>query len=373
MNIKTILIIFGLLCTALASFAYPLPASTPNGILTDRVLPMAHLEDLDGTPTAPAVNLPRWRQTVHELSRSAETPLGWPTSRDLEAKPTGHNQVPLAVVWSEYDRLDSEETVQPALAFAFTPLKRNTHYGQALLFSLDQTHILENRRHEVVGWRVDTGGGAGWQELIPGNELPVSYSTLGSKTLRLRAELPDGSHLQAAALLHVKRLDTPEPTETWAVTATESFDGAVASGQAYLYLAEGHSQLTNPVVVVEGFDLDNTMDWPVLYELLNQENMLEDLRADGYDAVVLDFTEATEPIQRNAFVLTELLSRVQNVAGAETSVAVVGASMGGLVSRYALTWLDKQQPREKPFFLYLSHKAVHANFTPASCTISWAG
>ena len=31
---------------------------------------------------------------------------------------------------------------------------------------------------------------------------------------------------------------------------------------------------------------------------------------------------------------------------------------------YALTWLDKQQPQEKPFFLYLSHKAVHANFTP---------
>lgn len=32
---------------------------------------------------------------------------------------------------------------------------------------------------------------------------------------------------------------------------------------------------------------------------------------------------------------------------------------------YAIDWLRQQQPREKPFFLYLSHKAVHANFTPA--------
>jgi len=32
---------------------------------------------------------------------------------------------------------------------------------------------------------------------------------------------------------------------------------------------------------------------------------------------------------------------------------------------YAVDWLDKQEPGEKPFFLYLSHKAVHANFTPA--------
>ena len=31
---------------------------------------------------------------------------------------------------------------------------------------------------------------------------------------------------------------------------------------------------------------------------------------------------------------------------------------------YAIEWLD-QQSSDKPFFLYLSHKAVHANFTPA--------
>lgn len=32
---------------------------------------------------------------------------------------------------------------------------------------------------------------------------------------------------------------------------------------------------------------------------------------------------------------------------------------------YAIDWLKDQKPAEKPFFLYLSHKAVHANFTPA--------
>ena len=32
---------------------------------------------------------------------------------------------------------------------------------------------------------------------------------------------------------------------------------------------------------------------------------------------------------------------------------------------YAVDWLKEQEPAEKPFFLYLSHKAVHANFTPA--------
>ncbi|MDI1249790.1 MAG: sulfatase [Lacunisphaera sp.] len=36
----------------------------------------------------------------------------------------------------------------------------------------------------------------------------------------------------------------------------------------------------------------------------------------------------------------------------------------GELTDYAIAWLKQQKPAEKPFFLYLSHKAVHANFTP---------
>lgn len=34
------------------------------------------------------------------------------------------------------------------------------------------------------------------------------------------------------------------------------------------------------------------------------------------------------------------------------------------LTEYAVDWLETQRDAEKPFFLYLSHKAVHANFTP---------
>lgn len=39
--------------------------------------------------------------------------------------------------------------------------------------------------------------------------------------------------------------------------------------------------------------------------------------------------------------------------------------MTDLLTDYALDWLDTQKDREEPFFLYLSHKAVHAEFEPA--------
>ena len=32
---------------------------------------------------------------------------------------------------------------------------------------------------------------------------------------------------------------------------------------------------------------------------------------------------------------------------------------------YTLNWLEKERDTNKPFFLYFSHKAVHANFDPA--------
>ena len=39
--------------------------------------------------------------------------------------------------------------------------------------------------------------------------------------------------------------------------------------------------------------------------------------------------------------------------------------MTDLLTDYALDWLDEQKNRDDPFFLYLSHKAVHSDFAPA--------
>ena len=134
----------------------------------------------------------------------------------------------------------------------------------------------------------------------------------------------------------------PVPDDTIAVVATQPYLGQVASGRAYVLLGPGHAQLTNPVIVVEGFDLDNSMDWDELYTLLNREALVESLLVDGYDAVVLDFTDATDYIQRNAFVFTALLQQIEDAIDPGRTLPVVGASMGGLVARYGLAWLETQ-------------------------------
>ncbi len=341
-------LITGLLALAfvVTGFADPsLPGRTPSGILVDRTPPLARLEQLDGRPGASRANLGRWRQAVFELRAAAEGDLDWPAARALARsarEATGWRTVPLGVVHARYDRLAGETRVEPAEIFAFAPLRERIYHGADIRFVLDPAELLTHRVDEPDAWWFDAGDGAGLRRLVPGQPVDVSYAGTGTRPLRLEAHYADGSVLGAQSEVQVIRGATPDPTETWAVTASETFEGLAASGSAHIYLADGHVSLTNPVVVIEGFDIDNSLDWPALYELLNQQNLLEDLRSAGYDAVVLDFDEAVEPIQRNGLLVAELLQMVNAATAPDQSMALIGASMGGLVSRYALLWMEDQ-------------------------------
>jgi hypothetical protein len=150
-----------------------------------------------------------------------------------------------------------------------------------------------------------------------------------------------GAALIAAVLSNPAALrGAPEPHDTLEITATIPYLGEFASGRAYLYMSQMHDSLTNPVLIIEGFDIDNTMGWDYLYESMNQQGMIETLRTRGFDAVVLDFTDATDYIQRNSFVAVELIEQVNDLIPPTNDIAVVGASMGGLIGRYALAYME---------------------------------
>src|SRR5262249_40522121 len=151
---------------------------------------------------------------------------------------------------------------------------------------------------------------------------------------RVRATSADGVVRQAAFAFPVETLAAPTPDDTLHVTATIPYLGQFGTGDAYVRLAPGHSQITNPVIVVEGFDLTNSTNWEELYTLLNQQGLADSVTARGFDAIVLNFTDATDYVQKNSFVVEQLILDVQALVPPTTTVAVVGASMGGLCSRY---------------------------------------
>jgi len=164
------------------------------------------------------------------------------------------------------------------------------------------------------------------------------------------------SLLPAIGLLagHAAAQSVPPPTETVVLTAAAPYS---ASGELFILKADTNTVgLCNPVLVVEGFDLDNSMGWDALYTLLNQELLAEDIQAFGRDLLVLNFTDSTVDIFDNA-ALNETAIEYINAHRADPAdkFTCVGASLGGLTLRIALidmpahdvdTWISFDVPHE---------------------------
>ena len=344
------------------------PARIPTGRLYDRALPMSGLALQDGSGSGPAIGAAAWRQMLHEMRLSSlALPTGWPTpdlAREQERRAREAGIIPIAVLDASYARLrddaltaglvayDGDRLVEtPAAAttspyvvhqaFAAAALVPHTYHGAQVTFTIP-SQLFAGEVARPTRLQFDADDDRGWRDVALDAPVTVSYAATGARTLRLRAEYATVGVRDAAFSFDVIALAAPAPTETWPITATVAWQGVYGYGTAYVYLAPGHAVVTDPVIVVEGFDRDNVMNWDELYALLNRENMLEDMRAAGFDAVVLNFHDSTDDMRRNAMIVTELLRQVGAAQPDQRDRILIGASMGGLVARYALAWMQQQ-------------------------------
>jgi len=321
------------------------PASR-TGILYDRILPFSRIEVHDGSGRARPVVRAEWNQTLFELSRAATATPAWPDARSIfeSARRAGEaGLVPVAILDFDYERT-RDGTPVPATqrAFAATSLRPHTHRGNDVGFAFERDWFATNRTAAPRRMLADFDDGRGWRDVRWGDRPHVRYDRTGRKIVRLRLVDAAGRALLSSFPFDVLHLGTPSPDDTLQVVANTSYLGTAGTGTAYVYLAPGHAALANPIVVLEGFDLDNSIGWDEIYQMLNAQGLIETLRAQGFDAVVLDFTDATTHIQRNAFVASTLIEEIQAAIGPQADMVVIGASMGGLVGRYALAHLEAQ-------------------------------
>jgi hypothetical protein len=136
-------------------------------------------------------------------------------------------------------------------------------------------------------------------------------------------------------------------------------------------------KLRRPLIIVEGFDPGDIRNYyerylPVspdpgtpraydsrgLYQLLNGDpspwypgvtspNMIDNLRADGYDLIFINFIKSEQDIRVNANALRGLFNNVLNGSSYRDNLTeeavLIGASMGGMVTRYALNAMEAAQ------------------------------
>ena len=177
----------------------------------------------------------------------------------------------------------------------------------------------------------------------------------------LHASLADGSIRSGALVLEVRSacpIPSPDlppwPSEApglpwWLGTF---YEGQAVTGSAFVKLgADGIFDA--PVILCDGFDPDlhqhvvpwghGDQTWETLWDCnLSFRSVLESMLSTGLDVVFVDWASGTRAVEENAALLQEVISLCNTYKSGTTPCAVVGMSMGGVISQIALRQMELQ-------------------------------
>ncbi len=118
-----------------------------------------------------------------------------------------------------------------------------------------------------------------------------------------------------------------------------------------------NGSLDKPVIFVEGYDPDNKYSFSYYQERLGA-SFFNDLKSLGKDFVFVNFDNGGAAIESNANELINAISLVNSQKVGSHPNAVIGFSMGGLVSRWALKDMENRGINHQTS-LYISFDAPH--------------
>lgn len=133
-------------------------------------------------------------------------------------------------------------------------------------------------------------------------------------------------------------------------------NGLISAKLEYrIFFSDGNfaKKLMNPVVIVDGFDPGDERKIPELSSTYN--NFIENLNSQGFDVVLVNHPVYTAPsgivvdggadyIERNALGHVRLIQKLNTeliTNGSTNELVIVGPSMGGQITRYALAYMEK--------------------------------
>ncbi|MEX0996152.1 MAG: T9SS type A sorting domain-containing protein [Flavobacteriaceae bacterium] len=372
-----------------------------SGILYDRVYPIANLTSETSFATGN-----KMAQALSELSRADYLNRfpDYKNIKELKKQAYLNNQVPVSIVISEIQKLNtsafdegfvsvnSEGNLylnQPLQGHHFdsykvhlgAPLVEN-HKGLSVTFSLPESLIFNTTEFEIQNILVDINN-QGFENLRPNQTKTVYFSSEGEKPITFKITLENNEELLLYSSINISKSSADyNARNAGVIQPIESTIPYQGFGESQAYTGTGEFQifvdnvdgiLDKPIILIDGFDPGDTRDITAVYQLMSfnngTENLADEARDLGYDVVILNFPTYTRNgsevidggadfIQRNAFILVELINEINAQKVGDEELVIIGPSMGGLISRYALAYME-QNSLEHDTRLWLSFDAPH--------------
>jgi len=252
---------------------------------------------------------------------------------------------------------------------------------------LDEADWYTNQAALVSGFAVDFGDGSGFQTLQMGMSLAHEFKEDGDYVWTFRIKLTNGTFKYCRTPVKVtgkakqQTLTSKNPEcagkiHEWPINATQSFKGSTGSATLQISTTDKSCNLVirKPLIVVEGFDSGllgnnqnpgdthlNTFLRDVGEDSNSQElkNLITENTEESFDIIYVNWDHGTDWLQRNAFVLEEVIRWVNTIKEDDAAPNVVlGQSMGGVLARYALRNMENHN-EDHDTSLYISHDAPH--------------
>ncbi|MFD2731421.1 pre-peptidase C-terminal domain-containing protein, partial [Pedobacter alpinus] len=272
--------------------------------------------------------------------------------------------------------------------------------------------LIEHSNKVISTIQIDFGDGVGLRTISLNSSIPVNYPTYGFKYLKFVIGFNDNNVITTYAMVKCAdfNLTIPEPSETlqrvvqsvgstqntincsidtpsWITSkiAFQGYDETSASfgrGNVRTYYAINGACdgiIRKPIIIIDGFDPGDSRDIEKLYkEDLNETGFATNLRSQGYDIVILNFPTykigtryigglfprpimrdgGADYIERNAMTLIALIDSINTVKQGTEKLTIIGPSMGGLISRYALNYMEQHSMQHKTK-LWVSFDSPH--------------
>lgn len=356
--------------------------TVPSGIL-HRVAPARSLLlRADGGDDAPVLGQEEWEQALAELDqgRLAAAPALRNQLHTLAAAYHQRGEVPVFIaaldyqtvrgrVWGAIERLQQSgagatlpfdapeqlfESRRAFLASALLPQEFNAfvaqppvHYGQEVKFVFPAQGLPGSAGYDET-LQVDFGDGQGWRNVACDQPVTVRYPQTGGWTVSL--QLGGNAGLRRAAF-QINLVDDPLlqleclpfiREERAPVTATIRRPGIpVSRAQAFVFRDRNKPRITRPLLMVEGFP--GNYPWPTLTRYAAQSGFLCKLFNRGHDIVLVRFPDGPQRLEANAYALIALIESLIAEREGNHPLIVGGFSMGGLIARYALAFMEHER------------------------------
>ena len=202
--------------------------------------------------------------------------------------------------------------------------------------------------------------------LLPGDTTQILLSTVGNHPYSYKVIYTDGTSYYDTAFIKVVNAGTP-PCEYKTGSTTNAFLDYTHKlagcnyelGFYYNTCQSRNSELLyKPILVLDGFDPSDSRKVGNIYDLMNAApvNLASYLREQGHDIIIMNFPKGADYLERNALGVMQMIEYIK--ARTKDQLSVIGPSMGGLLAKYAIANLEKQNI-DHQVGLYVSFDAPH--------------